>query len=122
MLARSLPTSETIYVRTGEEFNGTWMPWAAAGRAEEFVGAYRRFVDAFRSVSRQFRFEWNVNAGGTQMNPADAYPGDGYVDVIGMDFYYNLALHSPVPEARLEPNGYSALWTELAGAVRVGTS
>ena len=115
VLARSLPKSETIYVRTGEEFNGTWMPWAAAGQAEEFVGAYRRFVDAFRSVSSQFRFEWNVNLGGTQMNPVDAYPGDGYVDVIGMDFYYNLAFYSPAPEvawSQMVTRPYGLSWLE----------
>lgn len=83
---------EVIFVRTGEEFNlpGGW-PWSAHGRPEQFVQAYRNFVDAFRSVSDKFRFEWNVNIGPSgDLNPADAYPGDDYVDIVGMDFYYKL--------------------------------
>ena len=89
ILAQSRPSDDVIYVRTGEEFNGNWMPWSAAGHEQDFVHAYRNFVQAFRSVSNRFRFEWNVNIRETRMNAADAYPGDDYVDVIGMDFYYN---------------------------------
>jgi hypothetical protein len=89
MLAQTRQSDEVIYVRTGEELNGNWMPWSAAGHEQDFVRAYRRFVAAFRSVSGRFRFEWNVNVRETRMNPADAYPGDDDVDVIGMDFYYN---------------------------------
>jgi beta-mannanase len=40
-------------------------------------------------VSNRFVFEWNVNIGDTGMNPETAYPGDAYVDIIGMDFYWN---------------------------------
>jgi hypothetical protein len=77
LLAPSRPDSETIYVRAGEEFSGIWMPWAAVGHAPG-----------------KFRFEWNVNVGGTQMNAAYAYLGDEYVDVIEMDFWYNVAWRS----------------------------
>jgi hypothetical protein len=90
LLAGTRKSDNVVYVRTGEEFNGNWMPWSAAGREQDFVKAYRHFVEAFRSVSSRFRFEWNVNIRETRMNPADAYPGDDYVDVIGMDFYYNI--------------------------------
>jgi beta-mannanase len=89
ILAETRQSDSVIYVRTGEEFNGNWMPWSAAGQEQNFVGAYRHFVEAFRSVSNRFRFEWNLNIRETRMNPADAYPGDDDVDVIGMDFYYN---------------------------------
>jgi hypothetical protein len=89
ILAQSRQSDNVIYVRTGEEFNGNWMPWSAAGREQDFVKAYRHFVEAFRSVSNRFRFEWNANIRETRMKPADAYPGDDYVDVVGMDFYYN---------------------------------
>ncbi|MDR7038600.1 hypothetical protein J2X36_003370 [Methylobacterium sp. BE186] len=88
LLAAS-PTNEVIYVRVGEEFNSGWMPWAAEGHEQSFIGAFRSFVESFRSVSSLFRFEWNVNIGGT-IDPAKAYPGDAYVDVVGMDFYYNV--------------------------------
>ena len=81
-------TQSEIMVRMGEEFNANWMPWAAAGKEADFIKTYQNFVDAFRSVSNKFKFEWNVNIGGT-MDPAKAYPGDAYVDYIGMDFYWD---------------------------------
>ena len=91
ILAGTRKSDNVIYVRTGEEFNGNWMPWSAVGHEQDFAKAYRHFVEAFRSISNRFRFEWNVNIRETRMNPVDAYPGDDddYVDVIGMDFYYN---------------------------------
>ncbi|WP_161600763.1 glycosyl hydrolase [Teichococcus oryzae] len=82
------PTGD-IYVRTGWEFNGDWFRWSAEGREDAFIGAFREFVDAFRSVSSRFKFEWNVNEAYGGMDPAKAYPGDKYVDIIGMDFYFN---------------------------------
>ncbi|WP_406857325.1 glycosyl hydrolase [Alsobacter sp. KACC 23698] len=86
-----------ISIRMGEEFNSDWMPWSAAkGQEQNFIAAYRHFVDAFRSVSDKFQFEWNVNLGGS-VDPAAAYPGDAYVDVIGMDFYYNTQWDSADP-------------------------
>ena len=83
---------DDIVVRFGEEFNGWWFPWAAEDRADTYVAAFRSMVDAFRSVSDKFTFEWNVNIG-ENMDPATAYPGDDYVDIISMDFYYNTKWH-----------------------------
>lgn len=107
ILAGSRPTDNVIYIRTGEEFNGNWMPWSAAGHEQEFVAAYRQFVDAFRSVSNRFRFEWNTNVRETRMNPIEAYPGDEYVDVVGMDFYYN---------TQWNPANAAAAWDEMVSA------
>ena len=85
------PQESVLYIRTGWEFNGDWFPWTALnGKAKSFAGAFQHFVTAFRSVSSRFRFEWNVNLGDSGMNPEDAYPGDTSVDIIGMDFYWNL--------------------------------
>lgn len=92
-------SSDKIVIRVGEEFNGSWFPWAAAGRENQFIQAYRNFVDAFRSVSDKFVFEWNVNVGYVGMNPETAYPGDKYVDIIGMDFYYDKWLPSDPAKA-----------------------
>ncbi|MCJ2114902.1 hypothetical protein MKK64_27470, partial [Methylobacterium sp. E-025] len=79
-----------IYIRTGWEMNGTWFPWSAQGHEQSYIGAWQQFVDTFRSVSDRFKFEWTPNVGNDWFqHPADAYPGDKYVDVIGMDFYWN---------------------------------
>jgi hypothetical protein len=85
--ARTAGTA-TIPIRTGWEFNTRYFPWAADGREGAYIGAYRHFVTAFRTASPRFRFEWTPNIGGDS-DPARAYPGDGFVDLIGMDAYYN---------------------------------
>lgn len=87
-LVAAYGTEQPILVRTGEEFNGNWFGWSATQDPQDFIQNYRNFVDAFRSVSSNFKFEWNVNIGGS-MDPATAYPGDHYVDYVGMDFYWD---------------------------------
>jgi hypothetical protein len=98
------PQESVLYVRTGWEFNGDWFPWAAKGKAQDFAGAFRHFVAAFRSVSSRFRFEWNVNVGDVGMNPEDAYPGDDSVDIVGMDFYWN---------TQWDPKDPAAAWNSM---------
>ncbi|WP_336490618.1 DUF4214 domain-containing protein [Methylobacterium nigriterrae] len=89
-IAATTPGTGPIYIRTGWEMNGTWFPWSAQGHEQAFVGAFQQFVDTFRSVSDRFKFEWTPNVGNDWfVHPADVYPGDAYVDVIGMDFYWN---------------------------------
>ncbi|MDJ0391509.1 glycosyl hydrolase [Roseomonas sp. E05] len=80
--------SDPIYVRTGWEFNGDWFSWSAGGQESDFISAFREFVDTFRSVSDLFKFEWTPNESYGGWDPAKAYPGDDYVDIIGMDFYW----------------------------------
>ena len=96
-LAAFRPQDQAVHIRTGEEFNGDWFPWAAQADPQAFVGAYRQFVTSFRSVSNRFVFEWNVNLSNQGMDPATAYPGDAYVDIIGMDFYWDLRWSSADP-------------------------
>ncbi|KAA2215035.1 glycoside hydrolase family 26 protein [Teichococcus oryzae] len=87
-LAKTKPFPDgTIRVRLGWEMNGNWFPWSASGKEEDFVRTFRHIVDSFRSVSDKFRFEWNVNYG-QRMDVMKAYPGDNYVDILGMDFYW----------------------------------
>lgn len=98
-LAEFRPDDERIYIRTAWEFNGDWFPWTAHGKAADFVGAFRHFVNAFRAQSDRFVIEWNVACGTNGMsNLEDAYPGDDYVDLIGMDFYWYPQWSSTDPE------------------------
>ena len=87
-LASSEPGTGSIYVRVGWEFNLPGQPWASQGNEAAFIQSDRNLVDTFRSVSDRFKFVWDPNVGGTY-NPANAYPGDAYVDVVGGDVYYN---------------------------------
>ena len=90
-LAQTKPSSDgNIYVRVGWEFNGSWMPWAAAGHEKAFIKSFQNLVDTFRSVSGKFKFVWDTTNDGGNMNPEKAYPGDKYVDVIGTDVYYDI--------------------------------
>jgi Glycosyl hydrolase family 26 len=81
-------------LRLGWEFNSNTSPWFAAGKSTAFDEYWRDIVTTMRSTpGASFRFEWNVSMGDD--GPADAamgnyqayYPGNGYVDIIGMDVY-----------------------------------
>ena len=81
------------YLRLGWEFDGSWTAWAATtpGSETSFAAYFQQIVTAMRSVSGEhFRFVWNPDAVAfTQAgySVAAAYPGDAYVDVIGLDSY-----------------------------------
>ncbi|MCJ2106259.1 hypothetical protein MKK70_12890 [Methylobacterium sp. E-041] len=70
-LAQAVPSKDgNIYVRLGWEFNGTWMPWAAQGHEAAFIKTFQDVVDVFRSASDKFKFVWDVNEGGSTIDPA----------------------------------------------------
>ena len=74
-------------IRLGWEMNGNWFAWSGQADPGSFITYWRNAVDAMRAVSgSSFRFDWNPIAGGSF--PVDAlYPGDAWVDVIGLDVY-----------------------------------
>ena len=90
-MVKYLGTTREIIIRPANEFNGDWFPYSVpAGQEANFVAAWQQYVNVFRSVSSNFKFEWNVNWNtGTIASVTKAYPGDAYVDFIGMDFYYD---------------------------------
>jgi hypothetical protein len=81
------------YLRLGWEFDGSWMTWAATtpGAEANYAVYFQQIATAMRSVpGEHFRFVWNPDAGAfTQSgySVAAAYPGNAYVDVIGLDAY-----------------------------------
>jgi hypothetical protein len=103
-LATWRPQDPVVHIRTGWEFNGDWFPWKAKGKPEAFKKAFQQFVTTFRSQSDRFVFEWNVNIGDVGMDPETAYPGDCYVDIIGMDFYWN---------TQWDPKDPAAAWSSM---------
>ena len=74
-------------IRIGWEFDVGSMPWSANGNCGLYSAAYRHVHDVFRSVSKKFRYDWT----GTSLffpTLADcAYPGNSYVDIVGLDMY-----------------------------------
>jgi hypothetical protein len=97
-----------IYVRLGWEFNGDWMPWSSAGHEADFISSYRLVVDIFRSVpgGGKFKFVWDASQD-TGVDPAASYPGDAYVDVVGMDLYYNKKWDDADPAAAFNDKAFS---------------
>jgi len=72
-------------VRLAWEFNGDWFPWSTRNDPSHWVSCWRQVVNAVRSTSPTTRFDWAMNAhsGGAY----DFYPGDAYVDIVGIDAY-----------------------------------
>jgi hypothetical protein len=87
----------TSTLRLGPEFNGRWFKWTMVvpNGSKLYARFWRRIVTTMRAVpGANFKFDWAVNAGSAwvdngrrQLRAAAAYPGDRYVDYIGMDVY-----------------------------------
>jgi hypothetical protein len=82
-------------IRLGWEFNGGWYPWRARRNGvtdfTNWTGLFQRIVTLLRAVpGASFKFDWCPSMTGSNMLVADIeaiYPGDSYVDYIGMDIY-----------------------------------
>lgn len=92
-LAAGSPADQPILVRPGHEFNiAGQYPWEViqSGDWSDYRAAFQRLVRAFRKVSPRFRFIWNPNwtsSSKPQFDVEQAYPGDAYVDYVGLDHY-----------------------------------
>jgi hypothetical protein len=83
-----------VYLRLGWEMDGAWYRWGApqgSGKEASFASCFRRVVDAMRHAqpANQWKFVWNptVDAWQSAAFFDAAWPGDTYVDVVGVDLY-----------------------------------
>lgn len=80
-------------LRIGWEFNLTSFGWYATGdstHAADYRGTFQQIVTTMRNAGWQGKSLWCPNAGGPhtgEVDPTLCYPGDNYVDVIGVDAY-----------------------------------
>ncbi len=80
-------------IRLGWEFNLPNYPWAAAKNPQAWVAYFQRVVGVMRSApGAEFRFDWNPAVDGAYARPGHiapplVYPGDQFVDIIGLDVY-----------------------------------
>jgi len=75
-------------IRIGWEFNADWYPWAASRDPKSWIEYWRRIVTTMRSVpGANFKFDWNAAETWSWFRAERAYPGDDYVDIIGLDYY-----------------------------------
>lgn len=80
-------------LRFAHEMNGDWYPWAAGsagGSPQDYVAAYRRVHGIFDDAGAK-RVEWvwcpNVIVNGNSEAISQCYPGDDFVDIVGVDGY-----------------------------------
>lgn len=93
-LAQALVTkglANNTVIRLGWEFNGGWYTWRADTQAKalDFAAYWRQIVTTMRAVpgAANLQFCWNGANGWSGYSLADAWPGDAYVDYVGVDFY-----------------------------------
>lgn len=88
------PNEPAVYVRLAHEANGNWYPWApASGESTptEYVDMWRyvySHVERAPGVRSRLAWIWAVN--GVDIGPytmEELYPGDAFVDWIGLDNY-----------------------------------
>lgn len=79
-----------VLLRFAQEMNGNWYPWSEAvngNRPGEFVRAWRHVHDIFTAQhATNVKWVWSPNAGSHDIQ-ATQYPGDAYVDVLGLSVF-----------------------------------
>ncbi len=81
-----------VFIRLDWEMNGSWYPqYSQPGVSPaEFVASWRHVYDVFHAAGvRNAAFVWcpNTYAGGNSDQVSLWYPGNGYVDWMGLDAY-----------------------------------
>ncbi len=84
-----------VIIRFAHEFNGDWYPWSLFNGtlvpSSTYIQAFRYVHDKMKAAGAvNARWAWapnNANGAGNPQTIASYYPGDAYVDLIGMDGY-----------------------------------
>ena len=76
-----------VYIRPAHEANGNWYPWS--GNTADYITAWRRMYGIVNTniTKNQMQWIWNVNNTDVQFTAEQYYPGDLYVDWLGVDGY-----------------------------------
>lgn len=104
-------------IRLGWEMNAPWYDWSQSRCPPSdprcFARAWRTVVTAMRSVGGQhFRFLWCVYDTGS--DPSAAWPGGGYVDLVGDDvFDWGGGLAGQYPRRLDGRKDHQAAWDQL---------
>jgi len=82
------------YIRLGHEMNGNWYPWSAAvggNSPNDYINMWRHVRTIFNGKgldATRVQWVWNVNTTDVGGFTAEQYyPGDAYVDWVGIDGY-----------------------------------
>ena len=112
-----------VYLRIGYEFDGSWNQGYA--NTENYIAAWRRIVDALREqgadnvefVWQAAVFPWDELMEGYHEQLPDWYPGDDYVDWMGVSLFLLLD-EKPVVEGDYDPPTARELVGELLDFAR----
>lgn len=112
-----------VAIRFAHEMNGNWFPWSEERNGNsrgEFVQAWRHVHDRFTALgATNVIWIWspNVITARPSVRLAPLYPGDDYVDWMGIVGYYRRVYTDPSgnPKAPTFDNTYSETLAELRG-------
>jgi hypothetical protein len=84
-----------LLIRWAHEFNGDWYPWCVTNNGKDpkiYIKTYRYIHDIFKAAgANNVQWVWCYNAASVPAQPwnapFEAYPGDEYVDWVGIDGY-----------------------------------
>ena len=107
----------TIIFRPLHEMNGDWFWWGtqtANHSSELYIALYQMTVDYIRERTDHVLFAWSPNY------PFDQsyYPGDGYVDVVGLDYY--IPGKSSLKNALIELTDFAEQHGKIAALTETG--
>lgn len=107
---------ENSVIRLGGEMNGVWEPDFIGTKVAEqkhWATCFANEVTAMRQATGEhFLIDWNVNACKGNYPYANFYPGNAYVNIIGLDLY-DVACETPYT-----PVTFKQLSNEQAGLTR----
>jgi mannan endo-1,4-beta-mannosidase len=79
--------------RPFHEFNGSWFWWGDAKDGQDYVKLWRHMHDYLTKTKKLHNLIWvwsGSRESGKLMQPVlKYYPGDAYVDIVGLDMYYD---------------------------------
>jgi mannan endo-1,4-beta-mannosidase len=97
----------TVLVHALPEMNGDWL-WWSKGTPEQYKALVQmEFAYLTRAKGlHNLLFTYAPNVGNGRY--ADFYPGDAFIDIVGLDYY--LDIDGPIPKA----DGYDEMTTQVA--------
>lgn len=107
-----------VIIRLGYEFDGGWNPFGnlnvMSSMPANYIKSWQNIVTTMRANDPKhlLKFCWNPTDGNVQVQSASFYPGDAYVDYVGIDTYdvaYGGAY--PVGTSQPGPAQQAAAWT-----------
>lgn len=81
--------ASNMFIRFAHEMNGNWFSWSVAPEnTDNFIAAWRRFYNLVQAYFPGAQLVWAPNDQTSwTYDPRSLWPGDQYVNVVGVDSY-----------------------------------